>query len=257
VSGKFLGQKEWGQLNDLQHRGIRPSGLLAHDHGQPAMPAFGQAHAHNLKFRAEIIQEIVRCRMKSQCRRNKIDERRSLLQGNPWKITVASNLSALQLPSNAQPIVRNLQRQMNVLAGLQFYNAKPSGTRHGQEIENTVFSAGIGKNLSVDVSLVQYGIDARDVLTNNRVQPALGLGTIERMARVACQRVAVGLQFMQQGRCLRERREPGLSSSLGSLILKKRGHPPSGQKAGRENATTLGGIEPQDARSQLLAPSQG
>jgi hypothetical protein len=56
VSGKFLGQKGWGQLNDLQHRGIHPSGLLAHD------------HAHNLKFRAEIIQEIARCRMESQCR---------------------------------------------------------------------------------------------------------------------------------------------------------------------------------------------
>lgn len=34
------------------------------------------------------------------------------------KITIASDLSALQLPANAQPIVRCLQWQMEVLAGL-------------------------------------------------------------------------------------------------------------------------------------------
>ncbi len=163
-----------------------------------ASPAFGKAHAHDLQFRGQIIQEIVGCGMESQCRRHKIDERRSLLQNYSLKITIASDLTALQLPSYTQPIVRGLQWQMNVLTGLQFNNRKPSGARYSQQIENAVFSACIGKNLGVDVPLIEHGIDARDVLANNGIQPALGLGTVERMAGVPGQRMAVNLQFMQQ-----------------------------------------------------------
>ena len=56
--------------------------------------------------------------MESQGGRDEIDERRGLLQSDPVKITIASDLSALQQPANTQPIVRRLQRQMDVLAGL-------------------------------------------------------------------------------------------------------------------------------------------
>ena len=56
--------------------------------------------------------------MELQGGRNEIDERRCLLQSDPLKITIASDLSALRLPTNAQPIVRCLQRQMDVLASL-------------------------------------------------------------------------------------------------------------------------------------------
>lgn len=73
-----------------------------------------------------------------------------------------------------------------MLARLQLNNREPAGARRSQEIENAVFSAGIGENLSVDVSLIEGGIDARDVLANDRIQPSLGLGTVERMARIAC-----------------------------------------------------------------------
>src|SRR5438045_9705969 len=82
--------------------------------------------------------------MESQRRRHKINERRSLLQSNAWKITIASDLPTLQLASNAQPIVRGLQRQMNVLAGLQFDNRQPSGARHGEQVENAVFAPPLG-----------------------------------------------------------------------------------------------------------------
>jgi len=47
-----------------------------------------------------------------------------------------------------------------VLTGLQFNNRKPSGARYSQQIENAVFSACIGKNLGVDVPLIEHGIDA-------------------------------------------------------------------------------------------------
>jgi len=92
------------------------SQLLAHDHAQAPAPAFREPHAHDLKFRRETIQELVRCRMESQRRRDEIDKRRSLLQGNAWKIAVAGDLPVPQLPANTQPVIRGLERQVNVLA---------------------------------------------------------------------------------------------------------------------------------------------
>jgi len=79
------------------------------DYVQSPAPAFSKAHARDLKFRREIFQKIIRCRMESQGGRDEIDERRGLLQSDPLKITIASDLSALQLPANTQPIVRRLQ----------------------------------------------------------------------------------------------------------------------------------------------------
>ena len=72
---------------------VHHSKLLAHDHAQATAPALSKAHAHDLQVRGKIIQEIVR-RMESQCRRHKIDERQSMLQSNPLKITIASDLLA-------------------------------------------------------------------------------------------------------------------------------------------------------------------
>ncbi len=136
--------------------------------------------------------------MESQRGGHEIDDRRSLLQCDPLKITIASDRSALQLPANAQPIVRGLQRQMDVLAGLQFNDRQPAGTRHGEEVENAVFASDIGKNLSVDESPIEHRIDARDVLANNGFQPALRLGAVEQMASIAGERVAMNFQIMQK-----------------------------------------------------------
>ena len=45
---------------------------------------------------------------------------------------------------------------------------------HGKKVEHAVFAFGIGKNLRVYESLIEHGIDARDVLANDGFQPALG-----------------------------------------------------------------------------------
>src|SRR5260370_1420398 len=71
-------------------------------------------------------------------------------------------------------------------------------TRHGKEIENAVFTPGIGKNLGVYKPLIEDGIDARDVLANDGFQPALRLDAVERMASIAGKRVAVNFQIMQK-----------------------------------------------------------
>jgi len=69
---------------------------------------------------------------------------------------------------------------------------------HGKKIEHAVFAFGIGKNLRVYESLIEHGIDARDVLANDGFQPALGLDAVERMARSAGKQVAVNFQLMQK-----------------------------------------------------------
>src|SRR5260370_711749 len=127
---------------------------------------------------------MVRCRMESQRWRDQIDQRRSLLQSNPWKVAVAGDLSVLQLPANVEPIVGGLQRQMNMLVGFQFNDRQPSGTRHSEEVQNAMLASRIRKNLSVDESLVEHGIDARDILTNDGFQPALRLSAVKGMARI-------------------------------------------------------------------------
>jgi hypothetical protein len=87
-----------------------------------AAPAFGKAHAHELKFGCEVTEEIVRWGMESQRRRHEVGERPSLLQNDPWKIAIASDLSALQLPANVQPTIGSLPGEVDVLAGLQFHD---------------------------------------------------------------------------------------------------------------------------------------
>src|SRR6266704_1710226 len=136
--------------------------------------------------------------MESQRWSDEIDKRRSLLQSDALKITIASDLPALQLPANTQPIIRGLQREMDVLAGLQFNDHQAAGTRHREEIENAVFVPRIGKNLGVDEALIEHGIDARDVLADDRFQPALRLRAVERMARIVGQRVTMNLQIMEE-----------------------------------------------------------
>src|SRR5882724_10578896 len=128
------------------------------------------------------MQEMVGCRMESQRRRHQINEGRSLLQNDPWEIAVAGDLSALQQPANAQPIIGSLQRQVNVLAGFQFNDRQPASTRHSEKVKNAVFASRIGKNLRVDESLVEHGIHARYVFANNGFEPALRLSAVERMA---------------------------------------------------------------------------
>src|SRR6266849_5941023 len=157
--------------------------------------------------------------MESQRRRHEIDKRGSLLQFNPRKIAVACDLAALQLSTHAQPIIRSLQRQMDVLAGFQFNDRQPAGTRHREQVENSVLAPGIGKNLRVDEPLIEQGIDARDVLANEGFQPALRLNAVERMARIAGQRVAVNLQFMQK---MLQRGTRGGSEFLAGVVDSKK-----------------------------------
>src|SRR6266850_1806207 len=172
--------------------------LLAHHYAESAAPAFREAHANDFQIGREIFQELVGGGVKSQRGRNHINERRGLLQRNAGKIAVTSNFSALQLVQNAQPVVGGLQRQVNVLAGFQFDDGEPSRARNGEEIENPVLAAGVGKNLSIDESRIESGIHAGDILANEGFQPAFGLRAVQGMAGIAGERMTMHFEIVKK-----------------------------------------------------------
>jgi hypothetical protein len=64
---------------------------------------------------------------------------------------------------------------MNVLRRLQFQNCKPAAPSDAKQIEDAVFTAGIGEYLRVDKARVKLRVDTRDVFFNDRLQPATSL----------------------------------------------------------------------------------
>ena len=136
--------------------------------------------------------------MKSQRGRNQVNKRRGLPQFDAGEIAVTSDLSAMQMAPNAQPIVGGLQGQMDVLAGFQFDDGEPSRTRDGEEIENPVFPAGVGENLRVDEARIERGIHAGDILANDGFQPAFGLRAVKGMEGVAGERMAMQFKIVQE-----------------------------------------------------------
>jgi hypothetical protein len=176
----------------------RGKSLLAHHHTESAAPAFGEAHANDFQIGRKIFQELVCSGMKSQRGRNQVDERSRFLQCDPGEIAVASNFSAQQLSPDAEPVVRGLQGKVNVLAGFQFDDREPARARDREKIENAVFAAGIGENLSVDETWIERGIHAGDILANDGFEPAFGLGTVKGMAGIAGERVTMDFEIVKK-----------------------------------------------------------
>ena len=115
-----------------------------------------------------------------------------------------------------------------------------------------MFAPGIGKNLRVYESLIEHGIDARDVLANDGFQPALGLDAIERMARIFGKWVAVNFQIMQK--MLQGRARSGSEFLAGIVDSEKNAAVIPARRGGRESAAIVRGIAPRDAGLQPVAP---
>src|SRR5271166_390005 len=105
--------------------------LLAHYHADAATPAFGQAYAHNFQMRSEVPQQDVCCGMKTQCRSDEINQWRRVLELDAGKISVTVKIALLGVTFYSQPIVRRLERQVNVLAGFQLDDSETTGARDG------------------------------------------------------------------------------------------------------------------------------
>jgi hypothetical protein len=62
-----------------------------------------------------------------------------------------------------------------MLRRFQFQNRQAAAPRDTKQVEDAVFTAGIGEDLCVNVARVKLRVDARDVFSNNRFQPPLRL----------------------------------------------------------------------------------
>src|SRR5712692_7179301 len=123
--------------------------------------------------------------MKSQCRSNEVNDRRGILQLDPAEIPVPREVTSFQVPAHAKPIVRSLQRKMDVFVGFQLKNSQSPAARYRQQVENPVFTAAVGEDLRVNKSRIERGIDPRHVLAHQGLQPALRLHSIQWLTHIA------------------------------------------------------------------------
>ena len=91
--------------------------LLTHDDAEAAAPTLCQADARALDLGRKITKKRIRGGMKAQRGSNQVDEGRSSLQFDSGKISVAREISLVEMMVDMKPVARGLQREMNVLAG--------------------------------------------------------------------------------------------------------------------------------------------
>ena len=172
--------------------------LLAHYNADATAPTFGQSHADYFQLRRKIAQEDIGGGMETQSGSYEIDERRRGLQLDARKIAVTCEIALLEMAADAQPIIRGLQGQMKIFVRFQFENGEMAGARDAEEIEDAVFSPGIGENLRVNEPRIERGVDARNVGANQGFEPAFRLRAVERVTRAAGKRMTVDFEFVQQ-----------------------------------------------------------
>jgi hypothetical protein len=95
------------------------------------------------------------------------------------------------------PVTGGLQGQVNMLRGFQFQNRQAPASRDTKQIEDAVLAAGIGEDLRVDEARIELRVNARDVLSNDRFQPALRLRAIKRVPRIGGQWMPTNFKIIQ------------------------------------------------------------
>src|SRR5215813_7229401 len=91
--------------------------LLPQNDAESASPIFCKPDSHHIQLRRERTGQNVRGGMKPQRRRDQKNERRSRLQWNAGKITVASDVALFEMTLDAKPIIRRLQWQTQKFRG--------------------------------------------------------------------------------------------------------------------------------------------
>lgn len=71
-----------------------------------------------------------------------------------------------------------------MLAGFQFDDGEPARARDGEQIENSVFAAGVCEYLRVDKARIQRRIRSFDTLANDGFEPPFGLSAVKGMVRL-------------------------------------------------------------------------
>src|SRR5260370_41700758 len=96
--------------------------------------------------------------MKSQCRSNEVNDRRGILQLDPAEIPVPREVTSFQVSAHAKPVVRSLQRKMDVFAGFQLKDSQSPAARYRQHVGHPGVTAAVGEDSRANESLSERGI---------------------------------------------------------------------------------------------------
>src|SRR5271167_307765 len=98
------------------------------------------------------------------------------------EVAVADEAAVLLVPAHARPVVEALEREMNVLVGLQLEDGEAAIEGAGEDVDHGAVGGGEGGNLRVDEALVEPLVDGANVADDQRFQPALGAEAIDWIA---------------------------------------------------------------------------
>ena len=143
---------------------------------KPSAPIFAKADPSNLNFRRQIFQQNVRRGMKAQTRRDEPHEWRIGTQLDSREIAESLKISLALVPSDAQPIIHRLQRQLNIFRRLQLDYHEPSAVGHAEQIQHAAIPGRQRRSLRVKMARVELSVELRWVFANDRFQPSLRRG---------------------------------------------------------------------------------
>src|SRR5215471_7150147 len=122
--------------------------------------------------------------MHAQRRRYQKQKRRSWRKLEAVEVTVLLKFAPLMMPLHARPIIEALQWKMNVFVGFELQNRQPRLASAGQDVDHGPIRGGKCRNLRVRVRGVEPGINRCNALENQRLQPALGIHSPQRIVTI-------------------------------------------------------------------------
>src|SRR5580700_11452212 len=130
--------------------------------------------------------------MSSQGGGDKIEQGRSVGELASGEVAVADEASVLLVVAHASPVVKALQREMDVFAGLEFKDGAAAIESAGEDVDHGAIGGSECGNLRIDEALIEAFVDGADVADDQRFQPALGAKAKDGIALNAVRPAVLG-----------------------------------------------------------------
>src|SRR5579863_8408400 len=136
-------------------------------------PLIIQSHLNDFDGRIEITNHSLDGGMKTEGRAYQIKERWRMAQLDALEVPALLKLAAVLQPADAQPIVKPLHGQIDLLMHFQFDHSQAPATRHPQNVNDAPVSRGKCRNLWIDAFGHKFRINSRNVPQEKTLKPAL------------------------------------------------------------------------------------
>src|ERR1700758_4938476 len=156
-------------------------GALAEYYFHAFTPALVNTYKLPCDLGRDIAQQNIRCRMNVQGGSDQVEQRLFGRQLADGEISKAGKFSATVVPLDSRPVIQALQREVDILVGLQLHNREPAVMRGGQHVEHSAVGGGECGNLRIERARVQSLIDHADIADHQRLQPAFGTQAKEKI----------------------------------------------------------------------------